>query len=188
VNGSSDTIAATVKEWVNLYSDTLYSWAYYKTSSKETSEDLVQDTFMAAHQNYSRFESKSNPKTWLLSILKNKIADHFRIKYRSQEKEAEPLDRFFNENGDWVLAERPRNWDATEEELLNNKHFNKTLSGCLEKLPAHWRASITLKFLEERKSAEICQELSISTTNFWQIIHRAKLQLRKCLELNWFNV
>jgi hypothetical protein len=35
-----------LKEWVASYTDDLYSWAYYKTSSKETAQDLVQDTFL----------------------------------------------------------------------------------------------------------------------------------------------
>jgi DNA-directed RNA polymerase specialized sigma24 family protein len=34
---------------------------------------------------------------------------------------------------------------------------------------------------------EICQELDITPTNFWQIVHRAKLQLRNCVKENWFE-
>jgi RNA polymerase sigma-70 factor (ECF subfamily) len=41
--------------------------------------------------------------------------------------------------------------------------------------------------MEEKKGELICQELGITDTNFWQILHRAKLQLRKCIELNWFK-
>jgi hypothetical protein len=39
----------------------------------------------------------------------------------------------------------------------------------------------------EKKTEIICQELELSTTNYWQIIHRAKLQLRHCLENKWFR-
>ncbi|MFA7327306.1 MAG: RNA polymerase sigma factor [Candidatus Kapaibacterium sp.] len=73
----------SIKSWVELYSDQLYTWAFYKTSDKETAEDLVQETFLAAINSFEKFEGKSEPKTWLLSILKNKIADHFRKVYRS---------------------------------------------------------------------------------------------------------
>jgi RNA polymerase sigma-70 factor (ECF subfamily) len=41
--------------------------------------------------------------------------------------------------------------------------------------------------LSGKKGEEICQELEISTSNYWQIIHRAKLQLRDCVDNNWFN-
>ena len=54
-------------------------------------------------------------------------------------------------------------------------------------LPTSWFAAINLKYLEEKKGEIICQELQITPTNFWQILHRAKLQLRKCLEVHWFK-
>ncbi len=38
----------TLKTWVALYSDKMYSWVFYKTGDKESSEDLVQDRFLSA--------------------------------------------------------------------------------------------------------------------------------------------
>lgn len=190
MNNITDTSKsnATIKGWVEMYSDQLYSWAYYKTSNKETSEDLVQETFLAALNSFERFENKSEPKTWLLSILKNKIADHFRKVFCNNESYTVSFDQFFNEKEHWKADEAPKHWnDRDEQHLLDNHEFNKTLFDCLEKLPETWKASIVLKFLEEKNSAKICQDLEISTTNYWQILHRAKLQLRKCLELNWFH-
>ena len=182
------TANATIKCWVELYSDQLYTWAYYKTSDSETAEDLVQETFLAAVYSFQKFEGKSEPKTWLLSILKNKIADHFRKAYRSNVNNTVSFSEFFDGNEDWITNQRPQQWKEDDEQhLLDNHDFKKTLTQCLEKLPANWKASIVLKFMEEKDSNEICQELEISPTNYWQILHRAKLQLRKCLELNWFK-
>ena len=179
---------ATIKRRVELYSGQLYTWAYYKTSDRETAEDLVQETFLAALNSFQKFEGKSEPKTWLLSILKNKIADHFRKAYRSNVNNTVSFSEFFDGNEDWITNQRPKQWkEDAEQHLLDNHDFKKTLTQCLEKLPANWKASIVLKFMEEKDSNEICQELEISPTNYWQILHRAKLQLRKCLELNWFK-
>lgn len=179
---------ATIKYWVELYSDQLYTWAYYKTSDKETAEDLVQETFLAAVHSFQKFERKSEPKTWLVSILKNKIADHYRIAYRNNASNIVSLSQFFDNNEDWIAEQRPQQWKVEDEQhLLDNIDFNRTLSHCLEELPVHWKASILLKFIEEKDTNEICQELEITPTNYWQIMHRAKLQLRKCLELNWFK-
>lgn len=58
---------ATIKCLVEMYSDNMYSWALHKTSSKETAEDLVQETFLAAVQSFDKFKGDSNPKTWLFS-------------------------------------------------------------------------------------------------------------------------
>lgn len=187
MKSEADITNIILKSWVNLYSDSLYSFAFYKVNDKETAEDLVQETFLAVLNSFNKYEGKSEPKTWLFAILKNKIADHYRKSFRKSEKTTVSFDNFFDENGDWIAEQRPQIWKTEDENLLDNPNFKKTLTNCLDKLPQQWNAAIVLKFLEEKESNEICQELSVSPTNFWQIIHRAKLQLRKCLELNWFT-
>lgn len=190
------TLAITVKRWVEMYSDKMYSWTFYKTNSKEIAEDLVQDTFLASFQSISKFEGKSDPKTWLFAILNNKIAEHFRKIYRNpilSENQANPnegesfFDTLFDSNGEWQKEERPKEWQNTEAHLLDDVAFVKVLQACMDKLPANWNAVIQLKYLEEKKGDLICQELGIAPTNFWQILHRSKLQLRKCLENHWFK-
>ena len=79
-------------------------------------------------------------------------------------------------------------WHDDEGHLLDNVEFNNILKSCLDKLPEHWQAAVNLKYIEQKKGDVICQELDIAPTNFWQVLHRAKLQLRKCLEINWFKV
>ncbi len=67
-----------LSEWIKLYTRELYQWAVYKTSNKMLAEDLVQDTFLVAIEDFNKFDRKSHPKTWLMGILKNKIATHYR--------------------------------------------------------------------------------------------------------------
>jgi RNA polymerase sigma-70 factor (ECF subfamily) len=38
----------------------------------------------------------------------------------------------------------------------------------------------------ELDGEEICKELSITSTNLWVILYRARVALRQCLEQNWF--
>ncbi len=174
----------------------MYSWAVYKTSSKETAEDLVQETFLAAVQSFEKFERKSNPKTWLFAILNNKIIDHYRRQIKnptigerkqSEKGERSLFDTLFDTDRQWRKEERPAPWQVESENILDNAEFNKVLQNCMEKLPVAWFSAVQLKYLEEKKGELICQELQITPSNFWQILHRAKLQLRKCLELNWFK-
>ena len=174
----------------------MYSWAFYKTSGKETAEDLVQDTFLAAHQSLPGFKGGSNPKTWLFSILNNKINDYHRKKFKktavfeqlqSDESSDNLFRLFFDNNDNWDNSQKPHEWRHEDENILDNKEFNQVLQSCLEKLPGHWFSAVQLKYFLEKKGEVICQELGITPTNYWQILHRAKLQLRKCLELNWFK-
>lgn len=56
------TTKVMFENWVAQFSDELFTWAYHKTSSKETAEDLVQDTFLSAYHKIDSFEGKSHPK------------------------------------------------------------------------------------------------------------------------------
>ncbi|QCX38325.1 sigma-70 family RNA polymerase sigma factor [Aureibaculum algae] len=180
------------ENWVNQFSDALYSWALYKTSSKETAEDLVQDTFVSAFHKIDNFKGQSQPKTWLFSILNNKIIDYYRknakIKkheFKLSEKAGFQLsDNLFNETNGWKTREIDPIWDQ-EEELLDNPEFNGVMAACIDNLPEKWKTAITSKYLTDKKAKEICQDLGITVSNYWQIVHRAKLLLKECLETNW---
>lgn len=181
-----------VKKWVKAYSSELYQWACYKTSDNETARDIVQETFLAAVRYVDKFEEKSSAKTWLFSILNNKISDHHRKKFRQIVLNESELIKdkeisFFSEKGKWKESSTPSSWSADEENLLDNQEFRKTLTNCLENLPPSWKSIVRMKYISDIEGEKICQETGISKTNYWQILHRAKLQLRKCLEANWFK-
>jgi RNA polymerase sigma-70 factor (ECF subfamily) len=183
---------SVVTEWVHQFSDELYSWAFFKTSSKEVAEDLVQDTFLAAFHKIDSFEGKSQPKTWLFSILNNKVIDYYRLSARTTKKNFrltenssyEISDELFNSYGCWKSNDIKALWDQ-EEELLDNPDFNAIMEECMNELPQKWNLAVTSKYLTDKKTEAICQELEITTSNYWQIVHRSKLLLKKCLELKW---
>ena len=185
-----------VGSWVQLYTDLMFSWALYKTGKREIAEDLVQDTFLAALQSFEKFEGKSSPKTWLFAILNNKISDYHRKNFcnptvgwqqESEDAGTSFIDTLFNIDGQWIKEYQPNLWPEEHGNILDDHAFNQVLQLCMEKLPAQWFSAIHLKYIDEKKGEMICQELGISPTNFWQILHRAKLQLRNCLELTWFK-
>lgn len=187
-----------VGEWVEIYTGELFSWALYRTSSRETAEDMVQDTFISAVEAWDKFNHDSSPRTWLYAILNNKIRDYYRKEARNvvisegmffPEGEQESfLDRFFDKDGTWKKEMRPQHWNTEEEHLLDNVSFRKVLHDCLNKLPVQWNRLIGLKYMEGRKGQDICKEMGISPSNLWQILYRARLQLRACLEKNWFKI
>jgi len=188
---------AVLKEWVNSYSDDMLSWAVYKTSDRQTGEDLVQETFIAAFKSFDSFKQKSQPKTWLFSILNNKVNDYHRKKFRQQtftesalrqEDKNSGINDLFDSHDKWKKNREPHSWSHEEENLLDNQEFRTVLQGCLEELPGNWCTAIHLKYMEEKDGRVICQELGITPSNFWQILHRAKLRLRECIEINWFNI
>jgi RNA polymerase sigma-70 factor (ECF subfamily) len=74
---------SVLEQWVNQFSDELYS--LFLKLPPEIAEDLVQDTFLAAFHKIDSFEGKSQPKTWLFSILNNKV-DYYRLSARTTKK------------------------------------------------------------------------------------------------------
>ena len=184
---STDAVKKMFENWVVKFGDQLFSWAYHKTSDKETAQDLVQDTFLSAYKNINKFEGKSQPKTWLFAILNNKIIDFYRKKSKQfvvlskdYQHQIKVTDGFFNEYENW--KNQP---DLNEQHWLDNPDFNSILLNCIEDLPKNWQFIIQSKYILDKKSEEVCQELHITKSNYWQISHRAKLLLKKCIELNW---
>ncbi len=181
-----------IEKWVDDHTDDLYTWAYHKTSDKEVARDLTQDTFLAALQGFDNYKGNSSPKTWLFAILKNKIVDYYRKNLKekvvgSYDNNREMSDTIFDKGEKWAHGHVPINWETDESNLLDNVDFVKILKRCLEMLPLKWSLALKYKFLSEKQGVEICQELEITPSNYWQMLHRGKLQMRECIENNWFK-
>ncbi|MFC7348265.1 RNA polymerase sigma factor [Chryseobacterium zhengzhouense] len=176
----------TLKNWIEQYSEALLRRAVYLVSDKVEAEDIVQEVFISAFSSFDSFEGKSKPLTWLMTILNHKIADFYRKKYKSEPEIK--LDHFFEDNGSWRNNDVLNNWNTEnkEAELLDDRAFNQALENCLEDLPSRWKIPVKMYYLEEKKAPEVSQELNISTTNLWKILQRSRMQLRECLEFNWF--
>lgn len=181
-------------QWTELYGDYLYNFAFMKVYRKEIAEDLVQETFLSALKARENFKGQSTEQTWLTSILKNKIIDHYRKVSTSREKmiidknwEVTGDDSPFRQSepfkGHW--KEKPTGFSI--EQIIENREFQKILELCLSLLPEKWAAAFSLKIMEECESDEICKDLSITPSNLWVILHRARLKIRECLEKRWIH-
>ena len=97
------------------------------------------------------------------------------------------LSNIFDENDSWNDEAKPANWHEIGGHLLDDTEFNETLASCMKELPENWFSAIQFKYMQDKDAKEICQELDIKPSNYWQILHRAKLQLRVCIEKNWIK-
>ena len=178
-------------QWVNAHADYLYAFAISRINDEEQARDLVQDTFLAALEKAENFEGKSSERTWLTAILKNKIIDVYRKKSSGLKNieikvaEEEQEDFFDRDSGHWVFEHGPKEFGIEDKDHIINKEFEQILQKCLQKLPVLWKAVFTMKHIEEEPTDTICAELKVTSSNFWVIIHRAKLNLRACLQKNW---
>ena len=176
-------------KWVSDYGDMLYRYALPRVNDRETAKDLVQETFLAAWRNYDNFKGEISEKNWLFAILKNKIIDHFR-KASTRLTDSLPgiadEDAYFDDAQHWTRVAAPQDWNFDTDAPIERKEFYKVLQMCKGKLKEIQNIVFTMKYLEGWESEDICKELNITASNYWVLIHRAKLQLRDCLEKNWF--
>lgn len=177
--------------WVSAHADYLYAYTVSRLNDQEQARDLVQETFLAALEKADKFEGKSTERTWLTAILRNKIVDVYRKRssglrnidvHAAEEQQA---DFFDASDGHWNPERAPREFSLDFNDPVVNKEFTAILQQCLQKMPALWLSVFTMKHIDEEATDTICSELKVSSANFWVIIHRAKINLRACLQKNW---
>ena len=81
----------------------------------------------------------------------------------------------------------PIEWSTEPGASLDKEVFWKTFHNCTSKIPRKMVAAFTLRELDGIESKEICSILNISERNLWVMLHRARMALRRCLEINWFK-
>jgi RNA polymerase sigma-70 factor (ECF subfamily) len=180
--------------WLNSYGDYLFSYCMVRINHRETAEDLVQETLLSAFRSRDGFKGESSEATWLVAILKNKIVDYYRKKDILKETKdyLESTDgdfskSFFDPNdGHWLRDATPQTWNAPADADMDQAEFQNVLRACVHKMPPKLVPVFIAKFFDEEDSETICKVHSISTSNYWVIIHRAKVLVRACLEKNWF--
>jgi RNA polymerase sigma-70 factor, ECF subfamily len=182
--------------WVDLHGDYLFKYAIFRLRDGSGAEDCVQETFLAALKAYRGFEGRGSERTWLVGILKHKVTDHFRRVSREApigETEGEEFEHneFFTRtdewNNHWNTDYAPNDWQATPAELVERNDFWKVMNDCLSPLPERTASAFTLREVDGLTSEQICEVLNITVNNLWVILHRARLHLRNCLQMNWFS-
>lgn len=184
----------TPARWLDLYGDYLYSLAFTKVSHRETAEDLVQETLVAAIQALGSFRQQSSVKTWLTSILTHKIIDHYRkrdvlkntVEYLAGTEDDFTEHFFEKDNGHWLDATAPEPWHEGADATIDQQEFQQVMQRCIQKMPPRLIPVFIARFLEDQDADSICKDHALSSSNYWVILHRAKVLIRSCLEKNWF--
>jgi len=169
----------------------LLRFARLQLRNEVWAEDAVSETVLAALAKPQSFDNRSQLKTWLVGVLKHKVIDALRHHSRevcgldgSDDDEADPLE-YLGFKADGHFSQMPAQWGNPEQQL-SSRQFFEVMDACASKLPpAQGRLFLMREWLE-LSSEEICKKLDLTPTNLYVQLHRARLRLRECLELNWF--
>lgn len=182
--------ASVIEAWVDEHGDYLFGYAVPRIRDRHVAEEIVQETFLAALKSVKSFRGDSSPRTWLVGLLRRKIADHYRRRNREPEAESidatdSTIDAWFDEKGSWIKW--PHQCEFDPAELRRRADFWLVFEHCLRGLPERMAEAFSLKVMDSMKPDEVCKVLSITPSNLWVALHRARARLRACLEANWFG-
>lgn len=172
--------------------DYLLRFARLQLRNDDWAEDAVSETLLAALSSQQSFGNRSQLKTWLVGILKHKVIDLIRSNARlvalpdtQSDEEGDELDRLsFKTDGHFT--ESPNDW-GNPDQVLQQQQFFEVLEACMDRLPPALGRLFLMREWLELSSLEVCKELSITPTNLYVQLHRARLRLQECLNIHWFG-
>ena len=167
----------------------LLRYALLQLRDRDSAEDVVQETMLAALEGRARFAGQSTAKTWLTGILKHKIIDLLRRRKREEPlvtnedgSEADAVDAMFQADGHWLAI--PADW-GNPARALEDKRFREAFALCTKAMPVRNARVFMMREVLDMSGSEICEALDITPANLWVMLHRARLSLRACIEIKW---
>lgn len=183
--------AGSPEDWLDEHGDVLFGYACRRVKDRETAEELVQETLLAALEGRRRFAGRSTVRTWLVGILRNRIHQHRRKAAREAgqasidaELSEAVVDQEFNPKGYW--QDGPQRWPRGGPQDPESAEFQAALEACLGQLPDRTREAFILSEQYGLSAEELCKVVDVSSTNHvYVMLHRARAALRQCLERRW---
>lgn len=182
-DGTSASLAARREDMVSMHRPYLVRFASRRLRDPALVEDMVQETLLAALQGAPGFERKASFRTWLTGILLRRIADHLRRENRRPRFNAPdpaPLDL---PDGDTRDDAHDASIDTHDPpRLLEGRQSLDALARCLDALPAIAARVLTLREVHGLSNEQAARELGIAPSHASLILHRARTQLRRCVD------
>lgn len=183
-----EDVNAVAASWVETHGDYLFNFAIGQVRDTNVAEDLLQETFLAALKAQETFSGRSSERTWLVSILRHKLYDHLRRTCRERAVRAELLPTHedgeaFEESVLWIHQIAAESTSPSRR--IELAEFREHLEKAMGKLPPRIAQVFQLYSVEERPNQEVCEQLNISESNLWVMLHRARKQLREELDGWW---
>ncbi|HXG90606.1 MAG TPA: RNA polymerase sigma factor [Vicinamibacterales bacterium] len=171
-DGDSDAF----RSLVDRHSRYVFNVAYRLTGNAPDAEDVVQDTFLKAYKQLSRFEARADFRTWLHRIAVNRSIDLIRSrKHREVGQDPADLDIGPPAEGNGPGA-------ASPDRLLLSTEIRERLSEGLARLTASERLAFTLRHMEGLPIREVATVMGLKTEAAKNSIFRAVRKMRTTLE------
>jgi RNA polymerase sigma-70 factor (ECF subfamily) len=157
---------------VERHGRSIYRLAYRMTGRPEDAEDVVQETFVRAYRQLSRFEARSNFATWLYRIGFNCAIDYMRARpHRESAESHETLERL-----------TPGSEAPSIDDLVYAGEIGARVQEALNALSTQERAAFLMRHYHGCSIEEICNALDLKTNAAKHSIFRAVKKMRVALK------
>ena len=157
----------TFAELYEEYLPKVFRYIQYRVSNMQLTEDLTSTVFEKALVNFSKYsKDKARFSTWIFSIARNTVIDHYRAQGR---RKTVPLEETYDTSSD----------DPSPDEALSRAEERKKLRESLAKLSGEEREIISLKFGAALNNRQIAGVLGLSESNVGTKLYRTLRKLRE---------
>jgi RNA polymerase sigma-70 factor (ECF subfamily) len=172
-DGDTDAFRALVER----HSRAVFRIGQRLTGSASDAEDVVQETFLKAYKQLSRFESRANFGTWLHRIAVNCSIDLIRSRpHRETPHETNDLEGYATAEASDSLAH------SSPERLMLSAEVQGRVTSAMSALSPMERAAFVLRHFEGQSIDEISRALGLKTNATKHSIFRAVKKMRLALE------
>lgn len=152
----------------------VFAFVYAAVRRRDVSEDLTQETFLAAFHSMDTFDTSRDFRKWLRGIARNKVLNYLN---RTSKKLPVSIEGMLDALEDVHTASDAMKNDTWRERAA-------ALSACLKKLPQNLRDIIRAFYYKGARAEAIAQTLDISPAAVWQRLYRGRVLLKECIDLS----
>ena len=158
------------------HGELLYNLGLKFCGTEDEAQDLVQDVFLLAYDNWDQFDGRSKPTTWLYTIA----ARACQRRHRLRAGEPEHMDSFeelLPGRDAYVPNLASSDGDAFDRQCL--REACESLESAITKLPPEFRMTLLMKDVVELSVDEVALALDVKPATVKTRVHRARLMLRR---------
>lgn len=180
--------AAAWEEIVRTYNRRIYNICYRFAGSADDAEDLAQEVFIKMYRTLSSYDSSKGAfVTWVTTITRNLLVDHFRK--TKGDRITDSLDSAPSEREDaQPLSERIADRGQLPDAQVQSRETREMVHAALQKLSPELREAVILRDLQDMDYREIATALRVPEGTVKSRINRGRAELARLLERTYRQV
>jgi RNA polymerase sigma-70 factor, ECF subfamily len=158
--------AAALATFCATYLDAVYAFIYYRVGGdRQATEDIAQETFLAAFEALEGYDGRAALLTWLCGIARHKVGDHYRRRQRLERAR--------------LALERLPDVAAEPTDRLERDELRQRVLTTLHDLPPHYQQVLALKYLDRLSGRQLADHLGASEEAVESLLARARAAFRR---------